>query len=259
MNFDLTEEQSLLKETVRSFAENEIRPAMKELDKQESFSTPITQTMFDLGLFGIFVSERYGGSGLDYLSYILVVEELARVNASFAATIAAGNSLGIGPIYYFGSDEQKSKYLPDLCRGNKLWGFGLTEPEAGSDSYSSKTTGSFNNGQITLNGSKIFITNASSPLTWGSTVQFVSGKNDKGKPEISCVLVENDTPGFTQKTMKNKMVWRSSNTAELYFENCSVNEDQLLGERGEGFKQMRTSFYRGNGPRWSSRSIRISS
>ncbi len=245
MNFDLTEEQSLLKETVRSFAENEIRPAMKELDKQESFSTPITQTMFDLGLFGIFVSERYGGSGLDYLSYILVVEELARVNASFAATIAAGNSLGIGPIYYFGSDEQKSKYLPDLCRGNKLWGFGLTEPEAGSDSYSSKTTGSFNNGQITLNGSKIFITNASSPLTWGSTVQFVSGKNDKGKPEISCVLVENDTPGFTQKTMKNKMVWRSSNTAELYFENCSVNEDQLLGERGEGFKQMMSTLDRG--------------
>ncbi|MBL6988745.1 MAG: acyl-CoA dehydrogenase family protein [Bacteriovoracaceae bacterium] len=245
MDFELTEEQKLLRSTVRSFAEEEIRPTMKEFDKKEEFPVEITKKMFDLGLFGIFVPEEYGGSGLDYLSYVIVVEELARVNASCAATVAAGNSLGIGPIYYFGTKEQKQKYLPPLCSDKKLWGFGLTEPDAGSDASNTKTTGLIKDERIILNGAKIFITNASSPLTLGSTVQFKSGVKDNGKKELSCALVLNNTDGFTQKTMKNKMVWRSSNTAELYFQDCTVPQENLLGKKGDGLKIMLSTLDRG--------------
>lgn len=244
MDFSLTEEQDLLRATVRAFAE-EHRPEMKRHDQAETFPVQITQKMFELGLFGMFVSPEYGGGGMDYLSYIIAVEELARVSASFAATVAAGNSLGIGPIYYFGTEEQKRRYLPDLCSGEKLWSFGLTEPEAGSDAAASKTTGEFADQQITLNGSKIFITNASSALSLGCTVQFCSGSKPGGKREMTCALIPNDTPGFTQKTMKNKMVWRASNTAELYFDNCKFPTEAILGNRGDGFKQMLATLDRG--------------
>lgn len=238
MDFSLTQEQEMLRNAVREFAEGEISPRVEKLDLGEEFSYELTQKMAGLGLFGITVSTKYGGQGMDYLSYIIAVEELARIDASQAATVAAENSLGIGPIYNFGNEGQKQKYLPDLCAGKKLWGFGLTEPDAGSDASATKTTATLKDGQWTINGSKIFITNAANKLTAGCTVQCVTGKRPDGKNELSCIIVESGTKGFTQKEMHKKMVWRSSNTAELYFDDVKVPEENLLGKRGEGFRQM---------------------
>jgi len=238
MNFDLSEEQILLKKTVRDFAENEIAPKAMELDKNEEFSYELTAKMGELGFFGICISPEYDGMGMDTLSYILAVEEIARIDASQAATIVAANSLGTGPISSFGNKQQKEKYLPDLAAGKKLWGFGLTEPNAGSDAGGTKTTGKLENGEWIINGSKIFITNASTDITWGSTVQCITGTNLDGKKEYSCILVENETPGFETRPMKDKLVWRASNTSELFFDNVKVAEENLLGNRGEGFHQM---------------------
>lgn len=238
LNYDLTSEQDLLRKTVRDFAEKEIKPVRQKLDQNEEFSYDLTKKMFELGLFGITCPEAYGGQGQDYLSYILVVEELARVDACQAATVAAENSLGIGPLYCFGSDAQKKKYLPQLCTGQKLWGFGLTEADAGSDAQNSKTTALLKDKQWHINGSKIFITNAANEMTAGVTVQSVTGSAPNGKKEISCIIVEKNTPGFTARPMKNKMTWRSSNTAELYFDDVRVPEENILGNRGDGFKQM---------------------
>ena len=238
MNFDFNEEQILLKKTVRDFAENEIAPKAMELDKNEEFSYELTAKMGDLGFFGICISPEYGGMGMDTLSYILAVEELARIDASQAATIVAANSLGTGPIFLFGNKQQKEKYLPDLAAGKKLWGFGLTEPNAGSDAGGTKTNGKLENCEWIINGSKIFITNASTDITWGSTVQCITGTRPDGKKEYSCILVENDTPGFETRAMKDKLVWRASNTSELFFDNVKVAEENMLGNRGEGFHQM---------------------
>lgn len=232
------EEHHLLRRTVRDFAENEIRPVAKELDEKEEFSYELTRKMGEIGLFGIVLPEKYGGQGMDYLSYIIAVEELARVDSSQAATVAAHNSLGIGPIYNFGSEQQKSDLLPPLCTGEALWAFGLTEPEAGSDSRGSKTTARIEDGEWVLNGSKIFITNASTEITLGATVQAVSDVLPDGRKEFSTIIVSQSTPGFTVRTMKEKMMWRASNTSELYFDNCRVPEDHLLGQRGEGSKIM---------------------
>ncbi|MEI6853412.1 MAG: acyl-CoA dehydrogenase family protein [Bacteroidota bacterium] len=233
----LNEDHHLIRESVRDFAEREIKPLAKELDDKQQFSVELTHKMGEIGLFGMLVSQEYGGQGMDYLSYIIAVEELARIDSSQAATIAAGNSLGLNPIYYYGTEEQKRKYLPVLCTGKKLWGFGLTEPNAGSDSRNSKTFAKLADGKWTINGSKIFITNASSEISMGSTVQCVSGENGKDK-EFTAIIVENGTPGFIAKTMHDKMMWRASNTAELYFDECAVPEGNVLGKRGEGSKIM---------------------
>ena len=238
MDFDLSKEQEMIRKEVRKFALKEIAPVAQELDEKEEFSVELTKKMGEIGLFGMFVSEKYGGQGLDYLSYIIAVEELAKVDASQAATIAAGNSLGIGPIYYFGSEEQKKKYLPKLCSGEGLWGFGLTEPSAGSDAGGTKTTAVKDGKYWVINGSKIFITNASTEISMGVTVQAVTGKREDGRPEYTCFLVEHGTKGFTAKTIHKKMMWRASNTAELYFDNVRVPEENILGKRGDGFKQM---------------------
>ena len=238
MDFTLSPEQEILRESVRSFAEKEIRPLARELDREEEFSYETMQKMADLGLFGITVSEKYGGQGMDYLSYIIATEEIARVDGSHAATVAAENSLGIGPLYYFGNEEQKQRYLPRLCSGEALWGFGLTEANAGSDAMGSNTTAVLENGQWVINGSKIFITNASTDISAGVTVMCRTGMRNDGKPELSCILVETGTPGYTARPMHGKMMWRASNTSELYFEDCRVPEENLLGPRGEGFHQM---------------------
>ena len=140
MDFDLTREQEMIRKEVRKFAQSEIAPVALELDEAEAFSSDLTRKMGEIGLFGMFAAEAYEGQAMDYISYIIAVEEIARVDGSQAATIAAGNSLGIGPLYYFGNEEQKQKYLPKLCNGEALWGFGLTEPTAGSDAGGSKTT-----------------------------------------------------------------------------------------------------------------------
>jgi alkylation response protein AidB-like acyl-CoA dehydrogenase len=238
LNYDLTPEQDMLRKTVRDFAEKEIKPVRQKLDQNEEFSYDLTKKMFELGLFGVTCSPEYGGQGLDYLSYIIIVEELARIDGCQAATVAAENSLGIGPIYYFGSKAQKEKYLPALCTGGKLWGFGLTEPGAGSDAQNSKTTAVLKNGQWVINGSKIFITNAANDMTAGVTVQAITGQGSANKKEVSCIIVDTGTNGFTARAMKHKMTWRSSNTAELYFDDVTVPEENLLGQRGDGFRQM---------------------
>lgn len=236
-NYSLNEAQIMLRDTVRQFAENVIKPKAKELDELEEFSYELTAQMAELGLLGAFLPEKYGGSELDYVSYIIAVEELARVDGSQAATVAAHNSLGVGPIYYFGNDSQKDKYLPELAKG-KLWGFGLTEPEAGSDAGNTQTTAVKDGNEWILNGSKIFITNASTDITLGSTVLAVTGTKSDGRKEMTCFLVENGTPGFTTRAMKGKMMWRASNTSELFLEDVRLSNDNILGEIGDGFKQM---------------------
>ena len=228
----------MIRKMVRTFAEKEIAPIAQELDDKEEFSPELTKRMGELGLFGPFVSEEYGGSHIGYIAYIIAVEEIARIDGSQAATLAAGNSLGIAPIYYFGTDEQKKRWLPDLCAGKALAAFGLTEPNAGSDAGSSKTTAKLENGQWVLNGSKIFITNAGTEMSTICTVQAVTGKRSDGANEVSCFLVPVGTPGFTVKTMHGKMMWRSSNTCELYFDDCRIPEENLLGKLGDGFHQM---------------------
>ncbi len=238
MDFDLTKEQEMIRREVRKFARREIAPLALELDEKEEFSAELTRKMGEIGLFGMFVHEDYDGQGMDYISYIIAVEEIARVDGSQAATIAAGNSLGIGPIYYFGTKEQKRKYLPKLCRGEALWGFGLTEPTAGSDAGGSKTTAVEHNDCWILNGSKIFITNAACDMSMGVTVQAVTGSRPSGKHEYTCFLVEHGMPGFKAVPMHKKMMWRASNTAELYFDNVKIPKENILGQKGDGFHQM---------------------
>ncbi len=238
MDFDLTREQEMIRKEVRHFAEKEIAPVSLELDEKERFSPELTRKMGEIGLFGMFVSEAYEGQQMDYLAYIIAVEEIARVDGSQAATIAAGNSLGIGPIYYFGTEEQKRKYLPALCRGEGLWGFGLTEPTAGSDAGGSKTTAVRDGNEWVLNGSKIFITNAACEMSMGVTVQAVTGTRDSGRPEYTCFLVEHGTPGFKAVQMHRKMMWRASDTAELYFDDVRIPAANVLGNIGDGFHQM---------------------
>lgn len=238
IDFELTDEQKLLRSSIREFAEKVIDPIAGELDQKEEFSVELTKQMAGMGLFGIYVNEKYGGSGMDYLSYCIAIEELSRVDASQAATVAAANSLGIGPIYYFGNDNQKKEWLPKLCSGEKLASFGLTEPGAGSDAGASTTTAKLNNNEWIINGSKIFITNSTSKLAGVCIVQTVTGKMPNGKHEFSCILVPNGTPGFEARKMSGKMLWRASDTGELFFDDCKVPKKNLLGKQGEGFRQM---------------------
>lgn len=227
-----------MRSSIRDFAEKEIGPRAEELDEKEEFSLELVEKMAEMGLFGITVPEEYGGSGMDYLSYCIAVEEISRVDGSHGATVAAGNSLGIGPIFYYGSEKQKQEWLPKLCSGEMLASFGLTEPDAGSDAGASKTSGRLVDGNWVIDGSKIFITNSTSSLAGICTVQAVTGQRSDGKKEMSCILVPNDTPGFEARKMTGKMMWRSSDTGELFFDNCTVPEENLLGNRGEGFHQM---------------------
>lgn len=232
-----TEEHELIRNSVRDFAERVIKPVARELDEKAEFSEEITRQIGELGLFGMCMPEKYGGQALDTLSYIIAVEELARVDGSHAATLAAHNSLGILPIMEFGTEKQREEYLPRLATGNELWAFGLTEPEAGSDSRGTKTTATLKDGKWYINGSKIFITNGSVEISAGATVQAVSGDRD-GKKEFTAFLVEKGTPGFTRRSMHNKMMWRASDTSELYFDNCEVPDEDRLGDVGMGSKIM---------------------
>ena len=244
LNRNLNEEQILLRETVRTFAEERIYPKAKELDEKEEFSNELTLEMAELGLLGALIPEEYGGSALDYTSYIIAVEELARIDGSHGATIAAHNSLGTGPLIQFGNAEQKQQYLPKLAEGH-LWGFGLTEPEAGSDAGNTQTTAVKDGDEWVINGSKIFITNSATDLTIGSTVLAKTGIQDNGKSELTCFIVENDAKGFTQNAMHKKMMWRASNTGELHFEDVRVKDTAILGKRGDGFKQMLATLDKG--------------
>ena len=174
MDFWLNDEQRMLRYNIREFAEKEISPVAMELDENEEFSYDLTKKMAALGLFGIYVSNEYGGAGMDYLSYIIAVEEICRIDGSHGATVAAANSLGIGPIYYYGSKKQKAEWLPRLCSGEILASFGLTEPNAGSDAGASKTNAKLENGQWVVNGSKILITNSTNKMAGICTVQAIT-------------------------------------------------------------------------------------
>ncbi|WP_114789181.1 acyl-CoA dehydrogenase family protein [Niabella yanshanensis] len=237
MDFNLNEEHEQLRRMVREFAEKKIKPMAQELDEQESFSYELTRQMGELGLLGIYLPEQYGGAGMDYLAYIIAVEEIARIDGSQAATLAAHNSLGIGPIYNYGTEEQKMKYLPQLCTGNALWSFGLTEPEAGSDSRASKTTARLDGNDWVINGSKIFITNGSVDINIGTTVQAVTHESAE-KKEFTTIIVDREAPGFSQQAMHGKMMWRASDTSQLFFDDCRVPKENVLGEPGQGSRIM---------------------
>jgi len=238
MNYDLSDDQKMIRDAVRDFAQREIKPVAQELDEKAEFSVELTKKIGEMGPFGMYLPEQYGGQGFDTLSYIMAVEEIARVDSSQAATLAAHNSLGIGPLYYYGTEEQKMKYLPQLCTGDALWAFGLTEPDAGSDSRGTKTKAFVENNEWVINGSKIFITNGASDIAIGSTVQAVTGEDEKGRKEYTTVIVEKGTKGYSTVPMHGKMMWRASDTAELYFDDCRVPEANLLGKVGEGSKIM---------------------
>jgi short/branched chain acyl-CoA dehydrogenase len=233
----VNQQHETLRMKVRDFAEQEIAPVAAELDEKEMFSVDLSNKMGELGLFGITLPEKYGGAGLDTLSYIIAVEELARVDSSQAGVVASHNSLGISPIAMFGTQAQKDKYLPQLTSGKKLWAFGLTEPTAGSDSQGTKTTAFLENGDWVINGKKMFISNASTPISAGITVQAVTSENN-GRKELSTILVDQDTEGFSVEKIHNKMMWRAIDTAKLSFDNCRVPEANLLGDRGMGSKIM---------------------
>lgn len=238
MDHLLNEEHILLRDAVRQFAESEIKPVAAKLEDSETFSEELTRKMGEMGLFGIYVPAEFGGQGMDTLSYVIAIEELARVDGSQAATACAHNSLGCGPLTYFGTDEQKQKYLPQLCTGEKLWSFGLTEPNAGSDSRGTQTTAKKVGDKWVINGSKIFITNASTVMNAGITVQAKTGEKADGSPELTCFIVEAGTKGLSAKSMHEKLMWRASDTAEVYFDDVEVTDAHILGKQGEGAKQM---------------------
>ena len=227
-----------LKEKVRAFAESEVREVAAGLDEEAAFSSEITGLMFDNGLLRMVVPEDYGGMGYDTLSYILAVEELARVDSSQAATVAAHNSLGISPIFQFGTGDQKRQLLPRLTEGKKLWAFGLTERNAGSDSNNTETIARLEGNHWVINGEKIFITNVASPMSGGITVQAVTGEKGDGRKELSVILVDRETSGYQSEPIRSKMTWRAADTGRVRFENVKVPRENILGERGQGSRIM---------------------
>ncbi len=234
----LNEQHQLLREEVRAFAEKEIKPLAHELDEKSIFSSELTGKMFDIGLLRINLPQEYGGMGLDTISYIIAVEELARVDGSQAATVAAHNSLGIAPIYTYGTEEQKQRFLPKLTSGKKLWAFGLTELNAGSDSNNTETIATLDNGNWIINGEKIYITNVSSDMSGGITIQVVTGDHGQGRKELSVILVDRDTPGYHAEAIRAKMMWRGADTGKVQLRDVKVPEENLLGEQGKGSKIM---------------------
>ena len=232
MDFDLTPEQELVRETVRTFARERVAPVAADLDRESRFPYELVSELAELGLMGIPVPEEHGGAGGDTVSYALAVEELTRVDSSVAITLAAHTSLGTMPILLFGTPEQRAQWLPDLASGRRLAAFGLTEPGAGSDAGATRTTAELRDGTWRIDGSKIFITNAGTDMTWGVTITARTGDD-----EISNLVVENGTPGYTVSAPMHKLGWRASDTRELAFEGCEVPEGNLLGPRGAGFRQ----------------------
>jgi short/branched chain acyl-CoA dehydrogenase len=232
MDFDLSDDHRLIQSTVREFALAEVRPVAEELDRTKSFPYEIVRKLAGLNLMRIPFPEEYGGGGGDTLAYVLAVEELTRIDSSVAITLCAHTSLGTQPIWLFGSEEQKREWMPQLCSGQKLGAFGLTEPEAGSDAGNTKTTARLEDGDWVINGAKQFITNAGTDI---SGLVCITAKT--GDDEISNLLVENGTPGYEQGEPYRKMGWNASDTRPLSFTDCRVPEGNLLGPRGQGFKQ----------------------
>ncbi len=232
MDFDLTDEQRLLRDTVRDFARAEVAPAAEELDRTKAFPYELVAKLGDLGLMGIPFPEEYGGGGADTLSYVLAVEELARIDSSVAITLAAHTSLGTMPIHLWGTREQKDEWMPELCAGTRLAAFGLTEPEAGSDAGNTRTRARLEDGEWVIDGAKQFITNAGTDISGCVTITARTGED-----EISNLIVPNGAPGYEQGEPYRKMGWNASDTRPLTFDGARVPEENLLGRRGDGFKQ----------------------
>jgi short/branched chain acyl-CoA dehydrogenase len=232
MNYELTEEQELLRRTVRDFSESKVAPLAEELDREERFPYELVQELAELGLMGIPIPEEYGGAGADTVSYAIAIEELTRIDSSVAITVAAHTSLGTMPIYLYGSEEQRQEWVPQLAGGKKLAAFGLTEASAGSDAGATRTRAQLRDGQWIVNGSKMFITNAGTDITACVTITALTGDD-----EISNIIVPNGTPGYEISAPMKKLGWHASDTRELSFEDCQVPEGNLLGPRGKGFHQ----------------------
>jgi short/branched chain acyl-CoA dehydrogenase len=232
VNFDLEPEHELLRDTVRQFAREKVAPVAEELDREKRFPYDLVTELADLGLMGMTIPEEHGGAGADTVSYAICVEELTRIDSSVAITLAAHHSLGTLPIYYFGSDEQKRTWLPDLASGKKLAAFGLTEANAGSDAAATRTTAKLEGDEWVIDGSKIFITNAGTDITACVTITALTGEG-----EISNIIVPNGTPGYVISAPMAKLGWKASDTRELSFQGARVPAGNLLGPRGEGFTQ----------------------
>jgi short/branched chain acyl-CoA dehydrogenase len=232
LNLDLTEEQKLVRRTVRDFAERRVAPVAEELDREARFPYELVGELAELGLMGMTIPEEYGGAGADTVSYAIAVEELTRVDSSVAITVAAHHSLGTLPIYYYGNEEQRREWLPELASGKRLAAFGLTEPGAGSDAGATRTRAELRDGEWVINGSKIFITNAGTDITACVTITAQTADG-----EISNIVVPNGTPGYEISGPMKKLGWRASDTRELSFKDCVVPQGNLLGERGKGFQQ----------------------
>jgi short-chain 2-methylacyl-CoA dehydrogenase len=240
MDFELSDEQRLLRDTVREFARHEVAPIAEELDREKRFPYEIVERMGTPGLMGIPFPQEYGGGGADTLAYALAIEELARVDSSVCITVAAHTSLGTMPIHLWGTDEQKSDWLPELCTGRRLAAFGLTEPEAGSDAGATRTRATLERGEWVIDGAKQFITNSGTEISGCVTITAATGGGgpaEDGGREISNIIVPNGTPGYTQGEPYRKMGWNASDTRPLSFDGARVPETNLLGKRGEGFKQ----------------------
>ncbi|MDQ2663631.1 MAG: acyl-CoA dehydrogenase family protein [Candidatus Eremiobacteraeota bacterium] len=240
MNFDLTDEQKAIQQTVREFARERVAPRAEEMDREEAFPYDLVKQMASLGLMGLPFPEEYGGAGADTVSYALAVMELARADASTAITMAAHVSLGATPFYYFGTEAQKQQFLVPLAQGKMLWGFGLTEPNAGSDAGNTQTRAALRDGKWLVNGTKAFITNSGTDISGGTTITAVTGKRPDGRPEVTNLIVPQDAKGFARSKKYKKMGWRASDTRELSFVDCEIPEENVLGKRGEGLKNFLT-------------------
>jgi alkylation response protein AidB-like acyl-CoA dehydrogenase len=232
VDFDLSQEHELVRDTVREFAEQRVAPVAEELDREGRFPYELVAELGRLGLMGMPIPEEYGGGGSDTVAYAIAIEELTRIDSSVAITVAAHTSLGTMPIYLFGSEEQKREWLPQLASGEKLAAFGLTEPAAGSDAGATRTRAALRDGTWVIDGSKIFITNAGTDISGCVTITAQTGED-----EISNLIVPNGTPGYRISPPMKKLGWRASDTRELSFEGCEVPEGNLLGPRGQGFRQ----------------------
>src|SRR5947209_10970505 len=237
MDFTLTEEQIAIRDTCREFAEQEIKPIAEELDATGKFPYGLIRKMGELGLLGLPFPEEYGGAGADFLSYCIAIEDISCGDVSVGITMEAHTSLGASPFYLFGSEEQKERFLIPLARGEQLWSFGLTEPGAGSDSGGTETRAILRDGQWHINGSKAFITNAGTEMTGGVTITAVTGTRPDGRKEITNIIVPKGTPGYIIGNAYKKMGWKASDTRPLTFEDCVVPAENILGQRGDGFKQ----------------------
>jgi short-chain 2-methylacyl-CoA dehydrogenase len=245
VDFDLSPEHQLIRSTVRAFAEGEVAPRAEELDHSKAFPYGIVEKLGKLNLMGIPFPEEYGGGGGDALAYTIAVEELARVDSSVAITLCAHTSLGTQPVYLFGSEAQKSEWLPRLCSGEVLGAFGLSEPDAGSDAGNTRTRARLEDGEWVIDGAKQFITNAGTDISGMVCITAVTGEGEgnggregpAAAKEISNVIVSNGTPGYTQGQPYRKMGWNASDTRPLTFSDCRVPEENLLGPRGAGLKQ----------------------